>query len=107
MNIINIIKAHIVKVIIFEAAKIVITGAIIKKITKLLTPAHNNIGIKGAQIITAVPKSGWFNTINADINVKRPGTNIIEGLLTCSWLLDRYFAITITQAHFKYSDGWI
>ena len=92
---------------IFDAAKIVIIGAIIKKIVKLLTPAHNSIGSKGAHIITAVPKSGWFNTIKADNSVNIDGTTIIELSFTSSWWLDRYFAITMTVAHFKYSDGWI
>jgi hypothetical protein len=51
-------NAQTVKKTMFDAAKIVIIGAIIKKIVKLLTPAHNSIGSKGAHIITAVPKSG-------------------------------------------------
>ena len=70
--------AHIVKEIIFDAAKTVMTGAIIRKIIKLLTPAQRNIGSSGAQIITAVPKSGWFNTIKADSKVNAEGIRTIE-----------------------------
>ena len=46
---------------------IVITGAIRRKSVKPLTPAQSNIGNTGAKIITAVPKSGWFNTKNEDM----------------------------------------
>ena len=92
---------------IFDAAKIVIIGAIMRKIVKLLTPAHSSIGSNGAKIITAVPKSGWFNTIEADNKVNKHGIIIMELSLTSSWWFDKYFATTMTVAHFKYSDGWI
>ena len=80
-------------------------GAIIRKIVKLLTPAQSNIGKSGAKMIAAVPKSGWFRTIKADKIVNSDGIIIIELSFTSSWWFDRYFAITMTVAHFKYSDG--
>ena len=54
----NIKTPQILKIILFEAAIMAITGAIKRKSVKLLTPAQTIIGHTGAKIITAVPKSG-------------------------------------------------
>ena len=54
----NIKTPQILKIILFEAAIIVINGATSKKSVKPFTPAHNIIGNTGAKIITAVPRSG-------------------------------------------------
>ena len=53
-------------------------GAIMRKIVKLLTPAQSSIGSNGAKIITAVPRSGCFNTIEADNKVNKDGIMITE-----------------------------
>jgi len=58
MKIMNIKTPQILKIILFEAAIMVITGAIKRKSVKPLTPAQSIMGNTGAKIITAVPKSG-------------------------------------------------
>ena len=65
-KIININTPQILNTMLFEAAMIVIIGAMSKKSVKPFTPAHNIIGNTGAKIITAVPRSGWFKTKKDD-----------------------------------------
>ena len=65
-KIINIKTPQILKMMLFEAAIIVINGAISRKSVKPFTPAHSIIGNTGAKIITAVPRSGWFKITKDD-----------------------------------------
>ena len=66
-----------IKEMLFEAAMMVITGAIKRKSVKLLTPAQSIMGNTGAKIITAVPKSGWFKTKNDDKKAIKIGITTI------------------------------
>ena len=73
----NIITPQILKIILFEAAIMVITGAIKRKRVKPLTPAQRIIGNTGAKVITAVPKTGWFKTKNDDKSAIKIGIKTI------------------------------
>ena len=98
-------NAQTVKKMIFDAAIIVIIGVIIKKIVKLLTPAHKSIGSKGAHIITAVPKSGWLRTINAGIKAIKSGIIFDPKFFICKLWSAKSFASVITITHLAISDG--